>query len=131
MQGTLLGTIIDWGTAKRPDKSAYLIPLAIIYAVPVLLCIVLFFIPESPRWLINKDRHEAGVKSLAWLRPDGANVQLEADDIRAAIERERELGSSVGVLDMFKNPIDRRRTFLSVGAVTLQAASGSMFIIGE
>jgi len=129
--GTLIGTIVDWATAPRPDKSAYLIPLGLIYAVPLILSIVMIFIPESPRWLINKDRHEAGVKSLAWLRPDGADVQLEADDIRAAIERERELGSSVGVLDMFKNPIDRRRTLLSVGAVTLQAASGSMFIIGE
>jgi len=42
-----------------------------------------------------------------------------------------ELGSSVGVWDMFANQIDRRRTILAVGAVTLQAASGSMFIIGK
>ncbi|KAH8904143.1 general substrate transporter [Coniochaeta sp. PMI_546] len=127
--GTLIGTIVDWATAKRPDKSAYLIPLGIIYAVPIVLSVALIFIPESPRWLINKDRHEAGVASLKWLRPDGADVQAEADDIRSAIERERELSSSVGFIDMFKNPIDRRRTVLSVCAVTLQAASGSMFII--
>jgi hypothetical protein len=122
---------VDWATAKRPDKSAYLIPLAIIYVVPVLLSIIMFFIPESPRWLINRGQHEAGVKSLRWLRPDGADVVSEADEIRAAIEREKELGSSAAFLDMFKNPLDRRRTALSVGAVTLQAASGSMFIIGS
>lgn len=98
--------------------------------MPLILSAGLFFIPESPRWLINMDRHEAGIASLKWLRPDGADVQAEADDIRVAIERERELSSSVGFVDMFKNPIDRRRTILSVCAVTLQAASGSMFIIG-
>ncbi|KAK3988439.1 putative sugar transporter [Cladorrhinum sp. PSN332] len=127
--GTLIGTIIDWATAKRPDKSAYLIPLGMIYIIPVILTVALFFIPESPRWLILRGEYDAGVKSLRWLRPVGANVEDEASEIRAAIDREKELGSGVSVKDMFKNPVDRRRTGLAVGAVLLQAASGSMFII--
>jgi hypothetical protein len=128
--GTLIGTIIDWATAKRLDKSAYLIPLGMIYIVPVFLVVALFFIPESPRWLILMGRYEAGVASLRWMRPAGSPVEEEAAEIKAAIDRERELGSSVSTWDMFTNPIDRRRTVLAVCAVTLQAASGSMFIIG-
>ena len=128
-KGTLIGTVIDWATAKRPDKSAYLIPLGIIYVVPVIVSIAMFFMPESPRWLIEKGRYEDGIRSLQWLRPEGADVESEANVIRAALEREREIKSSVGVLDMFKDPVNRRRTFLAVFAVTLQAASGSMFII--
>lgn len=127
--GTLIGTIIDWATAPRPDKSAYLIPLGIIYIVPVIMVVALFFIPESPRWLILTGRHEEGVKALGWLRPVDADVAHEAAEIKAAIDRENELGSGVRVLDMFTNPVDRRRTTLAVCAVTLQAASGSMFII--
>jgi len=127
--GTLIGTIIDWATAKRPDESAYLIPLGMIYIVPVILTICLTFIPESPRWLILRGDYDAGVKSLRWLRPEGANVEDEAREIKAAIDREKELGSGVTAADMFKNPIDRRRTGLAVSAVLLQAASGSMFII--
>lgn len=129
-QGTLIGTIIDWATAKRPDKSAYLIPLGMIYIVPAIMAICLFFIPESPRWLILHGKYDDGVKSLRWLRPAGAEVEAEASEIRAAIQKEIELSSGVSVLDMFTNPIDRRRTILSVCSVTLQAASGSMFIIG-
>ncbi|KAI1391777.1 general substrate transporter [Hypoxylon trugodes] len=127
--GTLIGTIVDWATASRPDRSAYLIPLGIIYIVPLFLTIGLFFIPESPRWLILQDRIEEGQKALAWLRPTGTPVDIEVAEIKAAIDKEREMGSQVSVLDMFKNPIDRRRTILAVCGVTLQAATGSMFII--
>ncbi|KAI1343253.1 general substrate transporter [Xylariaceae sp. FL0016] len=127
--GTLIGTVIDYATSTRPDKSAYLIPLGIIYIVPFFIAIGMFFIPESPRWLILQDRLDEGRASLKWLRPDGAQVDVEFMEIRDAIDKERELGGKVGLLDMFKDPIDRRRTWLSVAAVTLQAATGSMFII--
>ncbi|KAF1967381.1 monosaccharide transporter-like protein [Bimuria novae-zelandiae CBS 107.79] len=127
--GTLIGTIVDWATAKRPDKSAYLIPLGLIYVVPFFLSIGMFFIPESPRWLILQGRYEEGKKSLDWLRPDGFDTAAETAEIRAAIDKEKEMSSGVGWVDMVKNPVDRRRTLLAIAAVSLQAASGAMFII--
>ncbi|KAF4832979.1 Major facilitator-type transporter ecdD [Colletotrichum tropicale] len=127
--GTLLGTIIDWATAQRPDKSAYLIPLGVVYAVPVVIAASLFFIPESPRWLIMRDRIEEGRKALVWLRPTGVDVEDEVNEIRGAVLEDFETKKSVTFWDMFKDPIDRRRTIISICAVCLQGASGSMFII--
>lgn len=130
-QGTLLGTIIDWATAQRPDRSAYLIPLATIYVIPVLLAVGLFFIPESPRWLILEGRVDEGHKALAWLRPTDANIDDEVAEIQTSIQEHLELTKTVNFWDMFKDRVDRRRSMISIGAVSLQAASGSMFIIGK
>ncbi|CAI4218949.1 unnamed protein product [Parascedosporium putredinis] len=127
--GTLIGTIIDWATAKRPDRSAYLIPLSVVFVIPVVLIIGIFFIPESPRWLIERGQSDKGRKSLDWLRPTSVEADQEATDIQRAIELERDTKDGISVLDMFKNPIDRRRTILSICVVSLQNVPGSMFII--
>lgn len=44
--GTLIGTIVDNFTAPLPGKTSYLIPLGLIYIVPFIIAIGLFFIPE-------------------------------------------------------------------------------------
>ena len=67
--GTLVGTIVDNFTAPIQGRQSYLIPLGIIYVVPFLMAIGLLFIPESPRWLMQQNKHEKALKSLRWLRP--------------------------------------------------------------
>lgn len=37
-------------------------------AVPVTSILLLFFVPESPHWLIMRNRFEAAKKAIAWLR---------------------------------------------------------------
>jgi SP family sugar:H+ symporter-like MFS transporter len=52
--GTLIGTIVDNFTSKIMGKGSYVIPLGIVYIVPGLMTIGMLFIPESPRWLLQR-----------------------------------------------------------------------------
>ncbi|KAH8761343.1 putative maltose permease [Hyaloscypha sp. PMI_1271] len=127
--GTLVGTVIDNGTKDIPSKQAYIIPLGIVYVIPGLVSIGLLFIPESPRWLLQMDREEDARKALKWLRPFPELVDAEFAEMKAAIDAEKLLAVNTEIIDIWRNPIDRRRTLLAVGAVTLQAASGAMYMI--
>jgi SP family sugar:H+ symporter-like MFS transporter len=130
--GTLIGTIVDNFTEPLGGRPSYLIPLGLIYIVPAILSVAIIFLPESPRWLAQVGKFEQARESLLKLRPKNMEptaVDDELHDIKVGLEIEREISQSVSVLDMFRNPIDRRRTLLSVGAVALQGASGAMFML--
>lgn len=129
--GTLVGTIVDNFTSKILGRASYMIPLALIYIVPTIIATGLFFIPESPKWLVHRGDLEKARSSLYWLRPRGYPVEDELAEIKLAAEQERSIAQSAGWKDMWTNPVDRRRTLISVGAVSVQAACGVMYMLGK
>lgn len=68
----LLGTIMVWRTAAL-----------ICLTVPVATMIAICFVPETPMWLLSKNRNEEALKSLQWLRGwvSQKAVQKEFDEI--------------------------------------------------
>ncbi|KAF2818647.1 MFS monosaccharide transporter-like protein [Ophiobolus disseminans] len=127
--GSLIGTVIDNATHNMAGKVSYLIPLGTIYIIPVFISIGLFFIPESPRWLMLMDKQDQARKSMLWMRPDPATVPEELAEIQAAIDIEKQTKATANFMDIWRDPVDRRRTLLAIAAVSTQAASGAMFMI--
>ena len=129
--GSLLGSIITNFTAKILDKRCYVIPLGLIFIIPTVLSIGLIFLPESPRYLMEHGQSEKAGKSMRWLRGKAYSdvmIAEELEEMKAAIEKDKELAKSASILDMFRGT-DLRRTILSVLTVSCQGASGSIFLI--
>ncbi|KAJ3578327.1 hypothetical protein NPX13_g2234 [Xylaria arbuscula] len=79
---------------------------------------------------IDKARMDEAERALRRLRPAAWSVADELEEMKTTLAAEARLQSSVGYRTLFQNPIDRRRTFLSVFGLTTQAASGAMFAYG-
>ncbi len=128
--GSLVGTIVDNSTASIVGRNSYLIPLGIVYIVPGLLFIALFLIPESPRWLMDQGKYAQARTALRWLRPYSDDVvEAEASAIQDALEAEKALHNGISIIDLVRDPVDRRRTVLAVAALSTQGASGAMYMI--
>ncbi|RYP78557.1 hypothetical protein DL771_000510 [Monosporascus sp. 5C6A] len=81
-------------------------------------------------WLASANGQlQKAERSLRWLRPQEWSVGEELGEMNAALNAERQLQAKVGYSELFRNPIDRRRTTVAVLTLTTQAASGVMFVI--
>ncbi|KAH8703986.1 putative maltose permease [Talaromyces proteolyticus] len=116
------------GLIHRNDEWAYRIPFALQWIWPLPLMVVCFFAPESPWYLVRKDRLEAAKHSLRRLggnkTEDQINGQLAMLVHTIKIESELEKGSSY--LDCFRGT-DLRRTEICCLAFVGQILSGSTF----
>ncbi|KFA50123.1 hypothetical protein S40293_06380 [Stachybotrys chartarum IBT 40293] len=93
--------------------------------VPAIVCVALPFLPESPRWHIQKNGNvEAARASLLRIRGTEEEVEEELAAIRGAIEYEKEAIKGVNYTALFRDASVRKRLFLAFGLNIGQQLSG-------
>lgn len=103
--GSILGAVVDNYTSHRLDKTSYQIPIACLYIVPAFLALALWYVPESPRWLLHHGKDAQAREALEKLRGRLVpieHVELEWAEMLEGVEEEKRNAKSVAVLDMFK-----------------------------
>lgn len=94
----------------------------------VLAVIVLPWVPESPRWLVYKDRHAEALISIASTQADGnvddPVVLLTYQEIIDTLQTEVDRGQKTSYLDLVKSKQSLRRLMLASSAAIISMVSG-------
>lgn len=129
--GELLAAGICFGTNNIPSHWSWRLP-SILQAVPSFLQISLvLLLPESPRWLISKDRHQEAQDILVKYHAEGDRdsefVRAEMAQIQSTLHMEYE-ASKKSWLDLFATAGMRRRVILSTALGLFTQWSGNTLI---
>jgi hypothetical protein len=144
--GQLLSNAAIRGFGTRTDKWAYAGPFSIQWFFvsklnyssspgpqntdwPVFLGIGLPFAPESPWYLVRKNRLEDAKNALRKLYGPNVDIMPKLAAIVKTSEDELELSASARWIDCFKGT-NLKRTAISTGVFACQHLSGIVFVLG-
>mmetsp|Transcript_20621 Transcript_20621/g.44753 ORF Transcript_20621/g.44753 Transcript_20621/m.44753 type:complete len:656 (-) Transcript_20621:231-2198(-) len=95
----------------------------------ILPCFVIYFstfvMPESPRWLVSKDREAEAQEVLKMVYPDGYDVGVIVHEIKEGIEKESIAEHAIGWdVILFPSPAFKRMLLVGVGTAIAQQVVG-------
>lgn len=113
--------------------SQWRLPLAIQCIPPLILSCGIFFLPESPRWLIDNDRAEEAFRSFESIHAESDKSISDDHEamisdfnlLRSLIAHERQQKHTF--FDMLKDPSMRRRCI--IGFFVLFACQGTATLV--
>lgn len=106
--GAFLAGWISWGCfVNLKNDAQWRIPLGIQNLPALILAALILLFPESPRWLVDHDRADEGLRTLAKLHANGDIsdpwVQAEFAQIQETISFEHE-HEAKSYKELFVNP---------------------------
>ncbi|KAF2490031.1 general substrate transporter [Lophium mytilinum] len=128
--GAIICTWLTFGTKRIGSDWSWRIP-ALTQAFPsVIQLAFIFFIPESPRWLIAKERNDEALNILGKYHANGNNddptVQFEFHEIKETLRLEFQYQKTSSYLDFLKTKGNRYRLLLlaSLGLFSQWSGNG-------
>ncbi|TFY80744.1 hypothetical protein EWM64_g3268 [Hericium alpestre] len=130
--GSIIAAWTSFGTEFIGNTWAWRIP-SLLQGIPAFLQVCLiWFVPESPRWLVSKGRDQQAIKTLAYYHADGNEddplVQFEYQEIKTQIDLDRHVAAKVGYKSLFTTPGNRRRMAIIVALGFFSQWSGNGLI---
>jgi sugar porter (SP) family MFS transporter len=128
--GAIVCTWLTFGTKRLDSDWCWRIPALTQAAPSVIQLAFIWFIPESPRWLISKERNEEALQMLGKYHANGdinhPTVQFEYAEIKETLRLEFQYQKTSSYLDFFKTKGNRYRLMLlaSLGLFSQWSGNG-------
>lgn len=130
--GSIVAAWSTYGTFTIQNSWAWRIPSALQGVSSLIQVLLIWFVPESPRWLVSKGKEDRALQVLAYYHTNGNTqdplVQYELEEIKAAIAFDREVAGNVGWLSLIRTPGNRKRLRLAIAIVVFSQWSGNGLI---
>lgn len=133
--GAIIAAWATFGTFRITDSAAWRIPSALQGLPSVIQLCALWFVPESPRWLISKGRPEEALHILGHYHAEGDEndpvVQFEFREITETIAHEKSLKNTKFLnkySQFFRTRGNRHRLAILVWLACCSQMSGNAFI---
>ncbi|KAK7429807.1 hypothetical protein QQZ08_003652 [Neonectria magnoliae] len=124
--GPLVSALIVKNTGTLPNRWAYRAVFCAQFGFAFVITPFIFFMPESPWWLMSKDRDSAALRSLELLGYRGEDGYKRLSLIKQTLEKVRAETEGVTYLECFR-ATNLRRTCISIAPKCMQAFSGITF----
>ncbi|EJF64770.1 general substrate transporter [Dichomitus squalens] len=125
--GFIVANWVGYGCQFLKGNVQWRLPLGLQLAPAALLLLGSFFMPQSPRWLLEHDRDDEARRVVHTLHGSSASAQEEADvefaEMRETIKAEV-LVRSRSITDLWATRGMLRRTFVAVGVQVFGQFSG-------
>jgi MFS family permease len=127
--GAIFVAWIAWGTSQADNEWSWR-SITLLQGLPSAIQLVfLFWVPESPRWLISKERYEEALDTLAYYHANGdknnVTVQFEYTEMRDTIRMEADANTNSSYLDFFKTKGNRWRLAILISLGIISQYSGN------
>ncbi|KAM0323614.1 hypothetical protein ACHAPQ_008601 [Fusarium lateritium] len=131
--GSIIAGWCTFGTFRIDSTASWRIPSALQGLPSVIQLLFIWFVPESPRWLISKGRNQDALDMLAKYHGEGDEldpvVQFEYTEILQTLGAETSEHNMFSFLkDLGSTPGNRRRMFIMIWAAICSQMSGNAFV---
>ncbi|GLB40429.1 putative sugar (and other) transporter [Lyophyllum shimeji] len=130
--GSIISAWVCFGAFDNAEGSmwSFRVPTLAQAFIPVLQVILIWFVPESPRFLVSKGYEGKAAGVLAKYHANGGDerdplVVFELAQIRHAIRLEEEISRSTSYRSLFSTPGNRRRMRIILAIAVFSQWSGN------
>ncbi|KAI8180139.1 Lactose permease [Colletotrichum sp. SAR 10_75] len=127
--GSIIASWTVYGCSYIEHDGGWRIPIWIQMVTSGIICVGVFFIPESPRWLMANDKHEQAAKILATYHGEGSMdhpiVQLQLKEMAQQIRTDASDKKWWDYSELWNTHSARRRLICVLGMAVFGQVSGN------